>query len=309
MLKKKTILILGAGGLLGNVLFERLKKIYFITGFSHKNNKKENIIKTNYNFSSKEILIIKRADVIINCIGESSNENRMNEININILKKIALKINYFKKKKTFIHISTCGIYGSPMNTLVSEKYLPSPKTKYSKTKLEGENVLQNYLSTNVNLIILRPSQIIGLKMRNTSLKKLYSHVKRNFFFFVNNHYSVFSYIIEKDLAIIIDRLIKKNFKTRKIYNVSNQITYKNLVRIIQKSLKQDSYFFSINPTIIKFMIFIFEKLIRIKIPINNMALNSLITKTRFRSVKIKRDINLYKFSNINLKNIRELIYG
>ena len=309
MLKKKTILILGAGGLLGNVLFERLKKIYFITGFSHKNNKKENIIKTNYNFSSKEILIIKRADVIINCIGESSNENRMNEININILKKIALKINYFKKKKTFIHISTCGIYGSPMNTLVSEKYLPSPKTKYSKTKLEGENVLQNYLSTNVNLIILRPSQIIGLKMRNTSLKKLYSYIKRNLFFFVNNHYSIFSYIIEKDLAIIIDRLIKKNFKTRKIYNVSNQITYKNLVRIIQKSLKQDSYFFSINPTIIKFMIFIFEKLIRIKIPINNMALNSLITKTRFRSVKIKRDISLYKFSNINLKNIRELIYG
>ena len=309
MLKKKTILILGAGGLLGNTLFERLKKIYFVTGFSHKNNKKENIIKTNYNFSSKEILIIKRADVIINCIGESSNENRMNEININILKKIALKINYFKKKKTFIHISTCGIYGSPMNTLVSEKYLPSPKTKYSKTKLEGEVILQNYLSTNVNLIILRPSQIIGLKMRNTSLKKLYSYIERNLFFFVNNHYSIFSYIIEKDLAIIIDRLIKKNFKTRKIYNVSNQITYKNLVRIIQKSLKQDSYFFSINPNIIRLMIFIFEKLIRIKIPINNMALNSLITKTRFRSVKIKRDINLYKFSNINLKNIRELIYG
>ena len=308
MLKKKTILILGASGLLGNALFERLKKIYFVTGFSHKNNKKENIIKTNYNFSSKEILIIKRADVIINCIGESSNENRMNEININILKKIALKIKNLKKK-TFIHISTCGIYGSPMNTLVSEKYLPSPKTKYSKTKLKGENVLQNYLSTNVNLIILRPSQIIGLKMRNTSLKKLYSYVKRNFFFFVNNHYSVFSYIIEKDLAIIIDRLIKKNFKTRKIYNVSNQVTYKNLVRIIQKSLKQDSYFFSINPNIIRLMIIIFEKLIRIKIPINNMALNSLITKTRFSSVKIKKDINLYKFSNINLKNIKELIYG
>ena len=309
MLKKKTILILGAGGLLGNALSERLKKIYFVTGFSHKNNKKENIIKTNYNFSSKEILIIKRADIIINCIGESSNEDRMNEININILKKIVLKINYFKKKKTFIHISTCGIYGSPMNTLVSEKYLPSPKTKYSKTKLEGENVLQNYLSTNVNLIILRPSQIIGLKMRNTSLKKLYSYVGRNLFFFVNNHYSIFSYIIEKDLAIIIDRLIKKNFKTRKIYNVSNHITYKNLVRIIQKSLKQDSYFFSINPNIIRLMIFIFEKLIRTKIPINIMALNSLITKTRFSSVKIKRDINLYKFSNINLKNIKELIYG
>ena len=110
MLKKKTILILGSGGLLGNALCERLKETYFLIGFSHKNNKNKNIIKTNYNFSSKEISIIKRADIIINCIGENNNKNRMNEINVNILKKIALKINCLKKKKTFIHISTCGIY-------------------------------------------------------------------------------------------------------------------------------------------------------------------------------------------------------
>jgi nucleoside-diphosphate-sugar epimerase len=309
MLKKKTILILGSGGLLGNALCERLKETYFLIGFSHKNNKNKNIIKTNYNFSSKEISIIKRADIIINCIGENNNKNRMNEINVNILKKIALKINCLKKKKTFIHISTCGIYGSPMNTLISEKYPPTPKTKYSKTKFEGEIVLQNYLSTNVNLIILRPSQILGLKMRNTSLKKLYSYVERNLFFFVNNHHSIFSYIMEKDLALIIDSLIKKNYKTKKIYNVSNYITYKNLVEIIQKSLKQDRYFFSINPIIVRFMIFIFENLIRIKIPINDNSLNSLITKSRFRSVKIKKDINLYKFSNINSKNIRELANG
>ena len=294
---------------MGNALRQRLKKTYFLTGFSHKNNKNKNIIKTNYNFSSKEISIIKRTDIIINCIGESSNENRMNEINVNILKKIALKISYLKKKKTFIHISTCGIYGSPMNTLISEKYHPFPKTKYSKTKLEGEVVLQNYLSTDVNLIILRPSQIIGLKMNNTSLKKLYSFVKRKIFFFINNHYSIFSYIMERDLAIIIDSLIKRNFKTRKIYNISNDIAYKNLVEIIQKSLKQDGYFFSINPIIVKCMIFIFQKLLRIKIPINNITLNSLITQTRFSSIKIKKDINLYKFSNINLKNIKSLIHG
>ena len=189
-----------------------------------------------------------------------------------------------------------------MNTLIGEKYYPSPKTKYSKTKLEGEVVLQNYLSTNVNLIILRPSQIIGLKMRNTSLKKLYSYVERKNFFFVNNHYSIFSYIMESDLSIIIDSLIKKNFKTRKIYNISNDITYKNLVEIIQKSLKQDRYFFSINPIIVRYMIFIFEKLLKIKIPINNITLNSLVTQTRFRSIKVKKDINFNKFSNINLKN-------
>ena len=115
--------------------------------------------------------------------------------------------------------------------------------------------------------------------------------------------------MESDLSIIIDSLIKKNFKTRKIYNISNDITYKNLVEIIQKSLKQDRYFFSINPIIVRYMIFIFEKLLKIKIPINNITLNSLVTQTRFRSIKVKKDINFNKFSNINLKNIKELIHG
>ena len=61
MLKKKTILILGAGGLLGNALRERLKNTNNIVGFSHRKNKNKNIIKTNYHFTLKENLIIKRA--------------------------------------------------------------------------------------------------------------------------------------------------------------------------------------------------------------------------------------------------------
>jgi nucleoside-diphosphate-sugar epimerase len=309
MLKKKTILILGAGGLLGNALRERLKNTNNIVGFSHRKNKNKNIIKTNYHFTLKENLIIKRADVIINCIGESNNENRMNEINVNILKKIALKISRFKKKITFIHISTCGIYGSPMNTFINEEYNPFPKTKYSKTKFEGEIILKNNLKTNINLIILRPSQIIGLKMRNTSLKKLYIFIKRKNFFFVNNHYSIFSYIMERDLAAVISILIKKNFRTRKIYNISNDITYKKLVKVMQKSLNQNNYLYSINPIIVRLMIVIFDKLLKIKIPVNNITLNSLITKTRFSSVKIKKEINFKKFTNINLKNIKELING
>jgi len=309
MLKKKTILILGAGGLLGNALSERLKNTNNIVGFSHRKNKNKNIIKTNYHFTLKENLIIKRADVIINCIGESNNENRMNEINVNILKKIALKISRFKKKITFIHISTCGIYGSPMNTFINEEYNPFPKTKYSKTKFEGEIILKNNLKTNINLIILRPSQIIGLKMRNTSLKKLFIFIKRKNFFFVNNHYSIFSYIMERDLAAVISILIKKNFRTRRIYNISNDITYKKLVKVMQKSLNQNNYLYSINPIIVRLMIVIFDKLLKIKIPVNNITLNSLITKTRFSSVKIKKEINFKKFTNINLKNIKELING
>ena len=184
MTKKKTILILGAGGLLGNIIYDKLSKLHNIIGFSHKKSKKRNIIKSNYSdFSPRHIFFIQSADIIINCIGENSDENKMKKINITILKKISIQINKIKKKKIFIHISTCGVYGNLIDQLlIDESTKPKPETKYSKTKFNGEEILINQLKNNTKLIILRPSQVIGTTMKNTSLKKLYYFVKKKLFF-------------------------------------------------------------------------------------------------------------------------------
>ena len=111
--KKKNILILGANGLIGRFFFENLNKNYNVSGLSHKKTNNKKIFKTNYkNFSKKILTIINQADFIINCIGESNNENKMKEININVLKNITSQIRNKKKYRTFVHLSTCGVYGA-----------------------------------------------------------------------------------------------------------------------------------------------------------------------------------------------------
>ena len=60
--------------------------------------------------------------------------------------------------------------------------MPRPKTRYSKTKHEGEGILIHELKNSTKLIILRPSQVIGTTMKNTSLKKLYYFIKKKYFF-------------------------------------------------------------------------------------------------------------------------------
>ena len=308
MTKKKTILILGASGLLGSIIFHRLAKTYKTIGFSHRKNNNKKILQTNYiKFSRKQISIIKNSEIIINCIGENSNEGFMKKINIEILKKISKQINILDKNKIFIHISTCGIYGNFNHILITENTQPNPKTIYSKTKYEGELILKKVLNNYCKLIILRPSQVIGESMKNTSLKKLYYYIKRKLFFYVNNQSSLFSYIFVDDLLIIIEKLLKKKNYKSQTYNVSNQITYKKLVTIIQKTLKQSFYYPSISPLIIKLIIFIFEDLMKMKIPINNKTLNSLMVKTTFGSKLIKRDLKIKKFTTINLKNLKALI--
>jgi len=308
MTKKKTILILGAAGLLGSIISQKLSKSYDIIGFSHKKNQNKNIIKSDYNiFSSKEDSFLKKADIIINCIGENSDEAKMKKINMNILKKIAVKINQYKKKKTFIHISTCGVYGSLADSLINEETIPKPKTKYSQTKYEGEEILKHVLKKYTKLIILRPSQVIGITMKNTSLKKLYNFINKKLFFFVNNKSAIFSYIFADDLIIVINKLIKLKKHQNITYNVSNKITYERLVKIIQNSLNQKFYYPTINPLFIKLIIYIFNNILKIKIPITSKTLHSLMAETTFKSVKIKKDLKITKFININSKNLRTLI--
>ncbi len=308
-MKKQNILILGAGGLLGNVFFEKLKNSYNVIGFSHQNNQKKNIFKTNYKkFSIKHKKYIKNANVIINCIGENSNESKMQYINIDLMKVISDQIINYKKKKIFIHLSTCGVYGSLESDKISENTKPNPVTFYSKSKLIGEDILiQKFKDKKIKLIILRPSQVMGNNMRNTSLKKLNHYLKRGLFFYIKNKESIFSYIFANDLIIAINKILNKSNLNNQIYNISNYIKYKDLVSILQKKQKKKYLIFNVSPFIIKSLIYFFDKILKIKLPINEKTLYSLITKKIFLSSKIRKDFSIHKFTNIRSKNLYYLL--
>ena len=309
-MKKKNveILILGANGLIGSYFFKKLDKNYNLTGLSHQQSKNKKIFKTNYkNFSKNILLLINQADLIINCIGESNNENLMNEININVLNNISSKINYRKKNKTFIHLSTCGVYGAlnhkkEIHEITKCKYT----SLYSKTKLRGEKILAKNLKGISSLIILRPSQIIGLNMKNTSIKKLYFFLKKRIFFFISNKDSFYSYIFADDLLDIINKLIKIKSKDS-IYNISNKIRYYDLVKIIQNDLNQNFTYPSLNYNLIKFIIYVFQKFFFTKLPINYKNLRSMTTSNQFNSKKILNHLKIKSLVDINSKNIKYLI--
>ena len=306
---KKNILILGAGGILGSLIFENLSKDHNVSGFSHRLSKSEKVFKINYNkINNSQKKKIQSADVIINCIGENSNEKKMYKKNISIMKILSKQINYSKTKKIFIHISTCGVYGSPYQNKISENIDPQPNTNYSKTKLSGEKILLNNLNKKIKIIIFRPSQVIGKNMRNISLNKLSYFLKKRIFFFINNQNSEFSYIFVDDLILCIKLIIYQKKHITKIYNISNNIKYSKLVKIILRMQKNYFLIRNINPKLIKFLIFILEKL-KIKTPLNFQSFNSLRSKNIFLSSKIKKELKIKKFVNINGKTIKDLVNG
>ena len=303
------ILILGAGGLLGRIIFNELSKKYKVNGTSHKLNKNRNILKVDYKKKNKEFTsLLQKSNIIINCIGESRDEKKMFKTNCDILENVTKIIKKKNTKKIFIHISTCGVYGDTAASVVTEKTVPAPKTTYSKTKFNGEKILTDNLSNKRTIVILRCSQIVGPGMRNTSIKKLYYYINKNLFFFIKNKNSVFSYIFSEDVVNCLFKLINSRNLKDSIYNLSSKSTFEDLVKEINKFIKKNIIIPDINPFLVKILIIFFEDILKINFPINKKQFNSLRIKKIYSSKKIRRYLKIKNFSKIKNKNLHKLIY-
>ena len=306
MFKRKKIFIFGAGGLLGRIIFNKLSKRHLVYGSSHRKLNNKNIIKLDYvNIDKKHINLINSSDYIINCIGESKMNHKMVDTNFRVINNISKNLKK-GKIKYFIHISTCGVYGNLKPNRVNEKLKPLPYTLYSKTKLQGENILFDNLEKKFTVIILRCSQIIGPEMKNTSIRKLYFYIRKNLFFFTNNKKSIYSFVFQDDIMKCLEKIIGKKKLNSNIFNLSNSIRYEDLVKKILLTFDKKKFIPNISPILIKLMIKFFE-FFKINLPLNSNQLNSLMTKQIYVSSKIKKKLRIKSFININSKNIISLI--
>jgi nucleoside-diphosphate-sugar epimerase len=314
---KKKIVILGAGGLIGSRIFEKLiiNTNLQVTGVSHKKNINPQILKWNYRYLSLKILkILANTDIIINCIGENINEASMKFKNKFIIEVLLKILNKLKKKKLLIHISTCAVYGPLKKISLTENTKPQPYNLYSKTKLDGENILKENLKEQTKLIIIRSSQVIGPGFNNLPIRKLNYLIKKKIFFFISNHDAKFSYIFFQDLLLVIIKLLNKKKLNNNIYNVSNYISFKELVEENKKYLKINKKFPSINYKIARIIFLIVNFLFKLPnflygktIFLNYNTFNSLTTKKIYNSQKILKFLRISNFTRLNKKNLKLLL--
>jgi nucleoside-diphosphate-sugar epimerase len=315
MISKKKILILGAMGKVGSKIFKSLKKKnYNVIGLSHQYSLDPLIIKTDYLKINKQVkFFLSSSDIIINCIGEHVDLKKMLYKNYQILKKIIKNLNK-KKKITFIHLSTCGVYGNSKFSGINEEVIPRPITYYAKTKYQGEIFLKKKLKRNKILVILRPSQIIGRDLENTSVKKLDFLIKKKIFFYFSNKKSIYSYIFFDDLLKFIEKLIKKKNSSSTVFNISNNSTYEQIVKALCDYYLIKNSYFSLNRKISKVLFYLLISILKIrnfffkytsKISISTFEI--LTTNKIFISNKIKEYLNSYKLKKINKNNLNILL--
>ena len=282
----KKILILGSSGLLGKSIMSFFKN-------------KQNIDQAFLNKSDREITAtqIRNADFIINCVGDFKNFLNMKSANFNYLKKIIKLLKKNKKKKHLIHFSTLAIYEKNSDIIINENTpVINPTSEYARTKLLADNfIIKNSLKS-FSYTIIRPAQILGYKMSNSSLLKLNYFIKKKLFFFINDKKAIFSFIFIDDICnFIYFEILKDNFKNKTII-ISNYCKISNIVNLFKNKYKI-RFSFLVLP---KFFIslFFFFNFLKISFPINKKNISVLTNKKKFVSI-----YNSFFLKKKNMKNI------
>lgn len=158
----KKVLLIGADGMLGGELKERLEKKYDVVGTTLQT----------LDICDKQAVLNKAKEVkpyfIINCAaytnvdGCETNEDLALSVNGTAVGNIAEAAK--ENDSTFIHISTDYVFAGDMDTkeIYSEDMTPNPVSAYGRTKLVGE---QNAAKAE-KYYILRTAWLYGLGGKN-----------------------------------------------------------------------------------------------------------------------------------------------
>ena len=217
---KNSILITGATGFIGKHLVKKIPNYNMAIDQNGKNIDLR---------IRKEVLKIKKADIVIHLAGKIPSEKNYSK-NIffehNILGTLNILEYCIKKKvKKMIFVSSY-VYGNPKKTPTNEKHEIKPHNTYTKSKVLCEELCKIYAEKyKIEIIILRPFNIFGNLQKDDSLiSNIIKSIKNNSHITIINKNNKRDYLFIDDLIDVIVKLIDYKCKFE-IFNIGSGKSY------------------------------------------------------------------------------------
>ena len=276
-----SILLTGSTGFVGKNILSHLKNLHFK-------------ILSRAQLINIEINVFLDVDTIVHLAGKAhdlkrtSNTNEYYQTNFELTKNLYdafLKSNATK----FIFISSVKAAADSLESVLTEDYIPNPKTHYGKSKLMAEEYIQSQtLPSGKFYYILRPCMIHGPGNKG-NLNLLYKFVEKGIPYPLAAFENKRSFLSIENLCFIVEKLIEKRIPSG-IFNLADDVplSTNDLVLQMAKSLNKSFSLWHIPQNIIKTIAMVGDKL---RLPLNTHRLNKLTENYVVSNLKIKAAIN------------------
>lgn len=284
-----TILITGSNGFVGSNLIKGLSGKYKIDGIDLPGNRSQGL---NNFFIWEDLDSLEGYDVVIHLAGKahdlrrSSNPQSYFDVNLGLTKKI---FDWYIKSgsKYFIFFSSVKAVADTLDSKVlTEDFLPDPKTPYGKSKLAAEKyILAQELSVNRCVYILRPCMIHGPGNKG-NLNLLYKFLSKGLPYPLGAFNNLRSYLSVSNLSWVIERIIEGQAPSG-IYNLADDepVSTNELIQLISESTNKKPRIWNIPSGLI-----------------NILARTGDILRLPFNTERLRKLTESYIVSNTKLKN-------
>lgn len=188
--------------------------------------------------------------------------------------------------KSFIFISTCGVYGIDNGNYVTEDYPLSGEEPYQKSKIMAEQYLTEWCDKHgVTLGILRPSLMAG-KNAPGNLGAMVNGIKTGKYLSINHGKARKSLLMAEDIAHLVPLVAEKGG----VYNVcgDDQPSFGQLEELIAKQLGKRKPI-SIPYWLAK-CIALFGDVVGSWFPLNSKRLEKIVQSDTISNEKAKREL-------------------
>ena len=189
--------------------------------------------------------------------------------------------------RRWIQLSSIGVYGPPRGLLVTEGTTPAPANEYEKTKLASDRLVQEACQrSDMDYVILRPSNVIGADMKNGSFFALVKAVSRGRYFFIGPRGAVATYVHVEDVvrALVACQKAPKGG----VYNLSSDCAWEALIERIASLVGVRSPHIRIPAAPLRLVIGVLEG--RVRLPLTSGRLASLTSRSRYSSDRIVEEL-------------------
>jgi nucleoside-diphosphate-sugar epimerase len=272
------------------------------TGFVGQNLKSHillNKIGTVRNLNLREELpsYLPVADALIHLAGKahdlkkSGNDEEYFQVNY---EKSRFLFDLFLKSeiKDFIYFSSVKAVADSVTGTLLEDVDPHPSTPYGISKLKAEEyILNKVLTPGKRIFILRPCMIHGPGNKG-NLNALYKLVAKGIPYPLGAFKNKRSFLSMANLAFVIECLLKDQFISGGVYNVSDDLPLATteVIDIIGRANKTKPKIWNISASAIVFMAKLGDKL---NLPLNTERLTKLTESYVVSNEKIKAALNIY----------------
>jgi len=228
-------------------------------------------------------------DILYHCAGEVSNESLMQELHVNGTQRLADAAQ--GKIGRWVQLSSVGAYGACRDGTITEDSKEQPFGVYERTKTESDKIVIN---SGIPFVILRPSNVFGIKMTNQSLFQLIGMINKGLFFYLGKRGVLINYIDVEDVVEALFLCGNRDNALGEIYNLSQTIEIEKMVLSFSFVLGVKSKFLRLPEFPIRALVKIFA--IFPKFPLTTTRIDALTSRCTYKSNKIIEELS-FKFKS------------